>query len=70
MRARMGEAVGGAIPIEFRLEEDQPGSLEPILLGEEMSSTRHIGYAVQWFAMAIALVAAYVVLGLRRGRDQ
>ncbi len=67
---RMGEAVGGAIPMEFRLEEDQPGSLEPILLGEEMSSTRHIGYAVQWFAMAIALVAAYIVLGVRRGRDQ
>jgi cytochrome oxidase assembly protein ShyY1 len=68
--ARMGEAVGGAIPMEFRLEEDQAGSLEPILLGEEMSSTRHIGYAVQWFAMAIALTAAYVVLGVRRGRDQ
>jgi surfeit locus 1 family protein len=68
--ARMGEAVGGAIPIEFRLEEDQSGSLEPILLGEEMSSTRHIGYAVQWFAMAIAMVVAYVILGLRRGRDQ
>jgi len=68
--ARMGEAIGGAIPIEFRLEEDQAGSLEPILLGEEMSSTRHIGYAVQWFAMAIALLAAYIVLGVRRGRDQ
>ncbi len=50
---RMSEAVGDAMPMEFRLEEDQPGSLEPILLGEEMSSTRHIGYAVQWFAMAI-----------------
>jgi len=68
--ARMSETVGGAIPMEFRLEEDQPGSLEPILIGEEMSSTRHIGYAVQWFAMAIAMVAAYVVLGLRRARDQ
>jgi surfeit locus 1 family protein len=67
---RMGEAVGDAVPMEFRLEEDQPGSLEPILLGEEMSSTRHIGYAVQWFAMAAALVVAYVILGLRRGREQ
>jgi surfeit locus 1 family protein len=67
---RMGEAVGDAIPMELRLEEDQPGSLEPILLGEEMSSTRHIGYAVQWFAMAAALVVAYVILGVRRGREQ
>ncbi len=67
---RMGNAIGGAIPMEFRLEEDQPGSLEPIVLGEEMSSMRHIGYAVQWFAMAIALLVAYMVLGLRRGRDE
>jgi surfeit locus 1 family protein len=67
---RMGEAVGDAVPMEFRLEEGQPGSLEPILLGEEMSSTRHIGYAVQWFAMAAALVVAYVILGVRRGREQ
>jgi surfeit locus 1 family protein len=68
--ARMGEAVGDAMPMEFRLEEGQPGSLEPILLGEEMSSTRHIGYAVQWFAMAAALVVAYVTLGVRRGRER
>lgn len=67
---RMGEAVGDAMPMEFRLEEGQPGSLEPILLGEEMSSTRHIGYAVQWFAMAAALVVAYVILGVRRGRER
>jgi cytochrome oxidase assembly protein ShyY1 len=52
------------------LEEDQPGSFEPIVLGEEMSSTRHIGYAVQWFGMAIALVIAYGVLGVRRAREQ
>ena len=66
----MSGEIGGAMPMEFRLEEDQPGSLEPIVLGEEMSATRHIGYAVQWFGMAIALLVAYVVLGLRRGRDE
>lgn len=66
---RMSAATGGSIPDEFRLEEDQPGSLEPIVLGEEMSATRHMGYAVQWFAMAIALAIAYVVLGVRRGRE-
>ena len=68
--ARMSEATGGSMPEEFRLEEDQPGSLEPIVLGEEMSATRHMGYAVQWFAMAIALRVAFVVLGVRRGREQ
>jgi cytochrome oxidase assembly protein ShyY1 len=66
---RISETVNATVPVEFRLEEDQPGSFEPIVLGEEMSSTRHIGYAVQWFAMAIALVIAYVVLGFRRGRE-
>jgi surfeit locus 1 family protein len=67
---RMSAEIGGTIPDEFRLEEDQPGSLEPIVLGEEMSATRHMGYAVQWFAMAIALAIAYTVLGFRRGREQ
>jgi len=67
--ARIAAAVKATQPLEFRLEEDQPGSLEPIVLGEEMSSTRHIGYAVQWFAMAVALAIAYVVLGVRKGRE-
>jgi len=67
--ARIGEAANASRPVEFRLEEDQPGSLEPIVLGEEMSSTRHFGYAVQWFAMAVALVVAYVVLGIHKGRE-
>jgi len=66
---RMSEVIHGTSTDEFRLDEDQPGSLEPIVLGEEMSATRHMGYAVQWFAMAIALSAAFVVLGLRRGRE-
>ena len=65
----MSETLGGAIPMEFRLEEGEPGSLEPIVLGEEMSSTRHVGYAAQWFAIATALVVAFGVLGLRRGRE-
>ncbi len=67
--ARMAKVIGGSMPEEFRLEEGQPGSLEPIVLGEEMSATRHMGYAVQWFAMAIALVIAFVVLGVRGGRE-
>jgi len=67
---RMSEVIGGAIPMEFRLEEGEPGGLEPIILGEEMSAVRHLGYAVQWFAMALALSIAFVALGIRRGRGQ
>jgi cytochrome oxidase assembly protein ShyY1 len=66
---RMSETLGGAIPMEFRLEEGEPGGLEPIVLGEEMSSNRHTGYAVQWFAIATALVVAFGGLGLRRARE-
>ncbi len=68
--ARMADAIGGAMPEEFRLEEGQPGSLKPIVVGQEMTSTQHIGYAVQWFAMAIALVVAFVAWGVRGGREE
>jgi surfeit locus 1 family protein len=30
---------------------------------------RHIGYAVQWFALAAAAVVIYLILGFRRSRD-
>jgi surfeit locus 1 family protein len=66
--ARMREAARASQSIDFRIEEGQPGSLEPIIVGEEMSPLRHTGYAVQWFAMAFALSVAFVVLGIRRGR--
>jgi cytochrome oxidase assembly protein ShyY1 len=33
----------------------------------EFGPDKHIGYAVQWFGMAIALLVIYVVLGIRQG---
>lgn len=33
-----------------------------------MSPQRHYGYAVQWFGLALALLALYAVAGVRRGR--
>ena len=33
-----------------------------------MTPQRHYGYAVQWFGLAVALLALYVVAGVRRGR--
>jgi len=29
---------------------------------------RHVGYAVQWFALALTLAVIYVVTNLRRSR--
>jgi surfeit locus 1 family protein len=63
---RMAAAVGGALPMELRLDEGQPGSLAQLVEGEEMTPTRHIAYAVQWFGMAVVLVVAFVAFGLRR----
>jgi surfeit locus 1 family protein len=63
---RMAEAVGGAVPIEFRLDDGQPGSLEQIVVGEEMTPARHTAYAAQWFGMAVALLVAFIVFGLTR----
>ena len=31
-----------------------------------MTARQHVGYAVQWFAMAAALVVLYVVLNVRK----
>lgn len=33
-----------------------------------MTPQRHYGYAVQWFGLAVALLAIYAVAGVRRGR--
>ncbi len=51
--------------IELRLDEGQPGSLAPILVGEEMTPARHTGYAVQWFGLAITLAIGWMVSGFR-----
>ena len=53
-------------PYSVRLDAGQPGALrvdwEPINTQPE----KHTGYAVQWFAMAIALVLFWVYSSLKR----
>ncbi|WP_375740820.1 SURF1 family protein [Pseudomonas boanensis] len=34
-----------------------------------MGPDKHIGYAVQWFALAIALLGLFIFLGLRKARE-
>jgi len=65
---RMAAASGATLPIELRLDDGQAGSLEPIVIGEEMTPTRHLGYAVQWFGLAAAMAIAFVVLGFKHGK--
>jgi surfeit locus 1 family protein len=54
------------IPLIVRLDPAEPdGYLRewPVI---PFSAGRHVGYAVQWFAMATALVAIYLVVNTRR----
>jgi cytochrome oxidase assembly protein ShyY1 len=64
---RMADSLSGALPVEVRIDEGQPGSFAPIVIGDEMTPARHMGYAVQWFALAIALAIWWLVSGFRRG---
>lgn len=66
--AHMASVLEDALPIELRLDDGQAGSLEPIVVGEEMTPARHRGYAVQWFGLAIAMTVWCVVFGLRHGK--
>lgn len=57
------------LPMVLLLDEDQPGGFvrdwNPIVIGPE----RHVGYAVQWFALAAVLSILYVWVNVRRVAD-
>jgi surfeit locus 1 family protein len=62
------EAVIGRslIPLIVRLDATEPDGYSrewPVI---PFSADRHLGYAVQWFAMATALVVIYLVVNTRR----
>jgi cytochrome oxidase assembly protein ShyY1 len=65
---RMATYVRVALPMELRLEAASPGVLQPVAATLDLSPSRHLGYAVQWFALALALAATWLVIGIRRGR--
>lgn len=55
------------LPYVIRLDPDQPQGYrrdwQPVT---EMGPATHVGYAVQWFGLALALVVIYVVVNTRR----
>ncbi len=55
-----------------RLDEGSPGALVTGWQDFEISAAKHLGYAVQWFAMALAVVIWFILthIGLRRRRHQ
>jgi surfeit locus 1 family protein len=58
----------GGLPFETRLEPG-PASYRvdwPIVA---MSPSKHLGYAVQWFALAAALLGLFIYLGIHNARE-
>ena len=53
---------------ELRLEPG-PGSLRVDWPVVAMSPDKHLGYAVQWFALATALLGLFIYLGLHNARE-
>lgn len=52
--------------IELRLEAGQPGVFSPAPQTIEFGVARHVGYAVQWFGLGIALLVCFLAYGWRR----
>jgi len=59
----------GFFPHQLRLEPEQGAALETIWQPVNMSSAKHTGYAVQWFAMAAALTFLYFYASANRNHD-
>ena len=53
------------LPWMARLQPGSPAALRLDWPGLPMTATKHTGYAVQWFALAIALLILFVWAGLR-----
>ncbi|MBO3275862.1 SURF1 family protein [Pseudomonas schmalbachii] len=56
------------LPLELRLDAGA-ASFDTGWPVVAMPAERHTGYAVQWFALAAALLALYLYLGIRRARE-
>lgn len=56
------------VPLELRLEEG-PAAYRADWPVVAMGPEKHLGYAVQWFALAAALLGLFIYFGLRKGRE-
>ena len=52
--------------VEVRLEAGQPGVFVAARQEMTVSPRKHLGYAVQWFGLAVALAVGFVVFGMRK----
>lgn len=67
--AAMGRALGrDLVPAVVRADGEAPWVLTPRPPAPAFGPARHYGYAVQWFALALTVVAVTLILRLRRRR--
>ena len=65
--ARMIARAGTGERAEIRIEPGAPGALSARFDAPSFSPETNYGYAVQWFALALALVISFVVFARRGG---
>ena len=67
-RAELQTALGLALyPRIVLLDRDQAEGFARAWAPPGLPAVRHIGYALQWFAMALTLAVLYLMLNLRKG---
>ena len=54
----------------LQLSAGSVGSLEPIWKPTEVKPSRHYGYAVQWFGLALVLISSFVYFGLKGDKNE
>lgn len=64
------------LPVSLRLDESSTGAFQTERLVVNVTPAKHTGYAVQWFAMALALGIIFIFLNtnlaelLKRRKDE
>lgn len=67
---RISDLVGQELlPYTLRLDDDAPGALVTDWTAQPIRPETHRGYAVQWFAMAAALLILFLYSSLTRKED-
>jgi surfeit locus 1 family protein len=67
---RMAAMIGAGHPVQVRLEDGQPGALTVARRVVDFGAVRHIGYAVQWFGLALVLATGFVYFATRGGHRE
>jgi cytochrome oxidase assembly protein ShyY1 len=69
---QLAAAIGrDLLPMVLELGEGQPGALTPDpLTATQIGPEKHVGYAVQWFGLATALLIIYVGLNARQVKKE